>query len=88
MARARQALTSAVIAGDLATASARTGSLRRRRATLLGCMALALVMNSLVLATMYAILLGASGGFSRIVAAVTWAHFSGRRGLGRAQGSP
>jgi len=54
---------------------------------LLSAMSLALVMGSLALAIVYAMLVGASGGFSRIVTSVTWAHFYGRQGLGRVQGS-
>lgn len=55
--------------------------------TLLSGMVLALVMQSLAMAIVYAVLIGASSGFSRIVTAVTWAHFYGRQGLGRVQGS-
>jgi len=55
--------------------------------TLLSGMLLALVMQSLAMAVVYAVLIGASSGFSRIVTAVTWAHFYDRQGLGRVQGS-
>ena len=48
---------------------------------------LALVIASPWMAVIYALLLGAQGGFQRIVSGVTWAHFYGRHNLGRVQGS-
>lgn len=76
-----------LIAGDVADRFGPKVVFAASMITMLLAMLLALVMDSLVLALGYAILLGASGGFSRIVAGVTWAHFYGRRGLGRVQGS-
>lgn len=84
------ALSSAVVSVIAGDASDRFGPkwvFAASMATLLAAMVVTLVMDSLLLATTYAILLGASGGFSRIVGSVTWAHFYGRRGLGRVQGS-
>lgn len=76
-----------VLAGDVADRFGPKWVFAASMFTLLAAMGLAMVMDSLLLATVYAILLGASGGFSRIVGGVTWAHFYGRRGLGRVQGS-
>ncbi|MEX2229953.1 MAG: MFS transporter [Dehalococcoidia bacterium] len=76
-----------VIAGDVADRFGPKWVFAAAMCTLLGSMALALVMHSLVLVTAYALLLGASGGFSQIVGGVTWAYFYGRRGLGRVQGA-
>lgn len=84
------ALSSAVvsvIAGDVADRFGPKWVFAASMGTLLAAMALAMVIDSLLLATLYAVVLGASGGFSRIVGGVTWAHFYGRRGLGRVQGS-
>lgn len=38
-------------------------------------------------AALYAAILGLSGGVQQLVSGVTWAHFYGRRGLGRVQGA-
>jgi len=54
---------------------------------LLCAMLLAQVMNSPLVAIGYAMLIGATNGTTRIVAGVTWAHYYGRQGLGRVQGS-
>ena len=54
---------------------------------LLGAMGVLLLVESLPLAIVYALLLGITQGTSRIVGSVTWAHFYGRAGLGRVQGS-
>ena len=54
---------------------------------LLAAMATTLVMGSPATAAIYGILVGSASGISRIVGAVTWAHFYGREGLGRVQGS-
>ncbi len=54
---------------------------------LLGAMGILLLIKSLPLAIVYAVLLGMTQGTSRIVGSVTWAHFYGRVGLGRVQGS-
>ncbi|CAN5793309.1 MFS transporter [soil metagenome] len=45
------------------------------------------IVSSPLLAVLYAVLLGISGGSWQIVSGVTWAHLYGRRGLGRIQGS-
>lgn len=84
------AITSAgisLLAGDAADRFGPKWVFAAGMLTLLSGMALALVMGSLALAIVYAMIIGASGGFSRIVTAVTWAHFYGRQGLGRVQGS-
>jgi MFS family permease len=48
---------------------------------------MALVIASPLLAVAYALVLGVQSGFQRIVSSTTWAHFYGRRNLGRIQGS-
>ncbi len=50
-------------------------------------MASALVMDSVVTASLYAALVGAALGISRVVSGITWAHFYGRHRLGRVQGT-
>ena len=47
----------------------------------------ALVMDSVVTASLYAALVGAALGISRVVSGITWAHFYGRHRLGRIQGT-
>ena len=54
---------------------------------LLAAMLVAQVMDTAVVAIAYAMLIGAANGISRIVQGVTWAHYYGREGLGRVQGS-
>lgn len=44
-------------------------------------------VTSPALAVLYAVTLGASTGMTGVLAGVTWAHYYGRRGLGRVQGS-
>ena len=48
---------------------------------------LALVMNSVFTATLYVVVMGISAGAHQLVQGVTWAHYYGRQGLGRLQGS-
>ncbi|MGE3960540.1 MAG: MFS transporter [Dehalococcoidia bacterium] len=76
-----------LVAGDIADRYGPKVVFAAAMLTLFAGMLLALMMDSLLMAVVYSCLVGASGGFSRIVAAVTWAHFYGRRGLGRVQGS-
>ena len=45
------------------------------------------LIDGAVMATVYACVLGAGGGVQRIVQNTIWAHYYGRRGLGRVQGS-
>lgn len=54
---------------------------------LLAAMLTALLMNSVATASVYAALVGGSLGMARVVSGVTWAHWYGRHGLGRVQGS-
>ena len=54
---------------------------------LFGVCMLALVMNATWLAFAYVIGMGVTGGTQRIVQGVIWAHYYGRFGLGRVQGS-
>jgi hypothetical protein len=56
-------------------------------AALLACMSTLMIVESVAMAVVYAILLGTQDGMGRIVTGVTWAHFYGRVGLGRVQGS-
>lgn len=57
----------------------------------LGILFIAIVIlyfiNSPATAVLYAAILGAAGGTQSVVTGVTWAHYYGRRGLGRVQGS-
>jgi MFS family permease len=76
-----------LVAGDLSDRFGPKVVFMLSMGTLLAAMGMALVMDSLAMAIIYAVLIGGSGGFSRIVGAVTWAHFYGRNGLGRVQGS-
>ncbi len=48
---------------------------------------LALVVNSVWMAVLYAAGMGVTGGSQRIVQGVIWAHYYGRFGLGRVQGA-
>ncbi|MDA0351733.1 MAG: MFS transporter [Chloroflexi bacterium] len=48
---------------------------------------LALVLNSIWMALVYVVGMGMTGGTQRIVQGVIWAHYYGRVGLGRVQGS-
>ena len=45
------------------------------------------LIDGALTATLYAGVLGAGGGVQRIVQSTIWAHYYGRRGLGRVQGS-
>jgi MFS family permease len=54
---------------------------------LFGAMLMLQVVNSALLAGVYAAILGASGGMQSVVSGVTWVHYYGRDGLGRVQGS-
>lgn len=44
-------------------------------------------VSSLLTASIYAFVLGATGGTAQVISGTTWAHFYGRQGLGRIQGS-
>lgn len=46
-----------------------------------------LVVSSVFTATIYGFVLGATGGTGQVISGVTWAHYYGRHGLGRIQGS-
>ncbi len=54
---------------------------------LIAAMAMAMTIESAWMAVIYAGLLGVCQGSSQVVNSVTWAHFYGRFGLGRIQGS-
>lgn len=54
---------------------------------LLGAMLTLQVVETPLMATAYAVILGASGGMQSVISGVTWAHYYGRHGLGRVQGS-
>jgi MFS family permease len=54
---------------------------------LLSATLMVLVIANPLMAVVYALVLGSSGGFQRIVSGVTWAHIYGRHNLGRIQGS-
>ena len=54
---------------------------------LLGVCMLALTLNSTWMAIVYVVGMGVTGGMQRIVQGVIWAHYYGRFGLGRVQGS-
>jgi MFS family permease len=54
---------------------------------LLGAMGMSFFINSLALGAAYAASLGMASGASQVVGSVAWAHYYGRFGLGRVQGS-
>ena len=54
---------------------------------LLCSLVLAVLMNSPFTAVVYVLVMGVAGGSHRIVQGVIWAHYYGRHGLGRVQGS-
>ncbi len=54
---------------------------------LLVVLAMSMVVTSLWIAVIYVATMGVAGGSQRIVQGVTWAHYYGRFGLGRVQGS-
>ena len=54
---------------------------------LLGGLGFSRLIDSTLTATVYACILGVGSGTQRIVQSVIWAHYYGRRGLGRVQGS-
>jgi MFS family permease len=54
---------------------------------LLAVLALSLAVNSAWMAVVYVAAMGIAGGSQRIVQGVMWAHYYGRFGLGRVQGS-
>ena len=54
---------------------------------LLAGLGISRLIDSAFVATLYASVLGASSGVQRIVQSTIWAHYYGRRGLGRVQGS-
>ena len=55
-------------------------------ATLMVTLALAVLINSLFVAMAYVVMMGVSSGSYIIVHGTIWAHYYGRRGLGRVQG--
>jgi MFS family permease len=54
---------------------------------LLGGLGASRLIDGALAATFYALVLGTGSGTQRIVQSVIWAHYYGRRGLGRVQGS-
>ena len=54
---------------------------------LLAVLAISLAVNSAWMAVIYVATMGIAGGSQRIVQGVMWAHYYGRFGLGRVQGS-
>ena len=55
-------------------------------ATLMATLALAVAINSLLVAVVYVVMMGVSSGSYIIVHSTIWAHYYGRHGLGRIQG--
>ena len=55
-------------------------------ATLLATLALAVLIDSLLVAVVYVGVMGVSGGSYIVVQSTIWAHHYGRQGLGRVQG--
>ncbi len=55
-------------------------------AALLATLAMAMIMDSLLVAVVYVVVMGVSGGSYMIVQGTIWAHYYGRHGLGRIQG--
>ena len=56
-------------------------------AALLAALALAVAIDSPFMAVVYVLVMGVAGGCHHIVQGVIWAHYYGRHGLGRVQGS-
>jgi sugar phosphate permease len=56
-------------------------------ATLLVALILVVAVDSVFMAVVYVLVMGVSGGAHHIVQGVIWAHYYGRNGLGRIQGS-
>ncbi|MDA1128761.1 MAG: MFS transporter [Chloroflexi bacterium] len=54
---------------------------------LLAALALAVAIDSVFMAVAYVLVMGLAGGCHHIVQGVIWAHYYGRHGLGRVQGS-
>ena len=54
---------------------------------LLGGLGASRLIDGALAAALYAVVLGTGSGVQRIVSSVIWAHYYGRRGLGRVQGS-
>ena len=54
---------------------------------MLVALALVTAVDSVVMAVIYVLVMGISGGAHHIVQGVIWAHYYGRHGLGRVQGS-
>lgn len=50
-------------------------------------MTIAMFMNSLTMAVIYAVVLGSAGGSAQLAGSIAWAHYYGRQGLGRVQGA-
>jgi MFS family permease len=50
-------------------------------------MTIAMFMNSLTMAVIYAVVLGSAGGSAQLAGSVAWAYYYGRQGLGRVQGA-
>ena len=55
--------------------------------SMLVALALIVAVDSVVMAVIYVLVMGVSGGAHHIVQGVIWAHYYGRHGLGRVQGS-
>ncbi|MEZ4520057.1 MAG: MFS transporter [Thermomicrobiales bacterium] len=84
------AITSAVtalIAGPLVDRLGPIKLVRFNLLVLLVALFFIQIVSTPVMAALYGVLLGVSGGSWQIVNGVTWAHLYGRRGLGRIQGS-
>jgi MFS family permease len=56
-------------------------------ATLLVALILVVAVDSVFMAVVYVLVMGVSGGAHTIIQGVIWAHYYGRHGLGRIQGS-
>jgi MFS family permease len=50
-------------------------------------LAFTFILDTVALALVYGAILGATGGTSQLVSGASWAHYYGREGLGRIQGS-
>ncbi|MCA1668116.1 MAG: MFS transporter, partial [Thermomicrobia bacterium] len=78
---------SAILAGFLADRIGPKRIFVANLCLLAGATLLALVIATPLLALLYAAALGVASGMQSIISGVTWAHYYGRRGLGRIQGT-
>ena len=78
---------SSVLAGFLVDRTGPKALYAFSMGALLVSLVLAVAIDSVFMAVVYVLVMGVAGGAHHIVQGVIWAHYYGRRGLGRVQGS-